>query len=401
MRARSLLVTGAGALALAAGPARARAEVAPPLELSASVGSGLDGDAPTMVVAAQVDRRWGDPADDASLAVGLGGRLRWREGAVLTSDWDDGRDALRLVRYVEARARAGTVDLAVALGPLVDLDVGRTIRGYGTGIVDGAVHPGVALGLAWRGGAATVLVDDALRPMVVGAGGTVALGPRWRADASVAVDTGAIEGTAPAMATMAAPAGAVTPRAQVELGATRGLRPGLSAGGAVVLDPTGGQALLADGRATRAFGELTLDARAELRAGRGAGIAAPLGPLTLVERELASPPMMTPGAGVGAALGLRASLPGWGDADAELRRLIGGGLAGRARLLVAAREPVQGAIWIASSPTAHALASELRVRWSPRTLSRLEAIRTYDRRLDGELAPRWQVMAWFGTRASW
>ena len=170
MRGLSLLVTGTGLLAIAGRPTVTRADPEAPFELSASVGSGLDGDAPTMVAAAQLDRRWGEPGDDASLAVGLGGRLRWREGEVLTSDWDDGRDALRLLRYVEARARTGALDLAAALGPLTDLDVGRTLRGYGTGVIDGAVHPGVALGLAWRGGAATVVVDDALRPMVVAAG---------------------------------------------------------------------------------------------------------------------------------------------------------------------------------------------------------------------------------------
>ncbi len=398
-------MTGTGLWAMAGAAAVARAEPEAPFELSASIGSGLDGDAPTMVAAAQLDRRWGAPDDDATLAVGLGGRLRWREGEVLTSDWDDGRDALRLLRYVEARARTGTLDLAAALGPLTDLDVGRTLRGYGTGVVDGAVHPGVALGLAWRGGAATVVVDDALRPMIVAAGATVALRPRWRAELSIAVDTGAVEGTARAMATMPIDAPTVTPRAQVELGASRELASGLRAGGAVILDPADGQALVVDGRASRDHGGLHVEARLEVRAGRGAGVAAPFGPLTMIEREVAAT-MMAPstgggGAGVGGALGLRAELRDWVQADGEVRRVLGGGLATQLRVIAAAREPVQGAFWVATAPGARAVASELRVRWSPATLSRLEAVRTYDRDPAGGLLPRWQVMAWFGTRTSW
>lgn len=401
MRLAALPLLAVGALALAGRSARAdqHGEQAPPSSTGAtrvSLGSGVEGTSPTMVIRAELDQRWRGRAG-GELALGLGAQLRLRQDGVVTADWDQVRDAGRLLRYAEARTAVGSATLVAALGPLVDVDLGRLLRRYGTAVVPDGAHTGVAAGARGDRAEVQALVDDVLAPMVVAAAGQAEVTARWRANLAVAVDTGGAEAH-PRLPSAMAPI-EVGPAAQVELGGTRALAAWLEVGGGALLTMRGDLAAVVDGAFTHQDGALTLGVRVDGRAARDATLAAPIGPLHLVTREQMAPGMEQAG-GLGGAVAGLVDVAGYLRAEAEVRRRAGGGVDAFVHVRAADREPVQGAFWLAREQGAWASAAELAVRWSARSHSRLEAQRVYARD-GGALAPSWQVMAWFGTGLAW
>jgi hypothetical protein len=317
---------------------------------------------------------------------------------VVTSDWDQLRDAGRVLRYAEAQTSIGRARLVGALGPLVDVDMGRLLRRYGTAVVQDGAHTGVAAGARGDRAEVQALVDDVLAPMVVAAAGQAEVTSAWRATLAVAVDTGAAEAH-PRTPSPMAPLD-VAPMAQVELGATRAIATGVEVGGGALLTMDGDAAAVVDGALSRQVGALTLGLRLDGRLTRGGALAAPIGPLHLVRRELPAAPAMDGTVALGGAAAGVVEVAGIVRAEGELRRRAGGGLDTVVHVRAADREPVQGAVWLARSQDVWASAAELAVRWSALSHSRLEAQRVYARDA-GTLTARWQVMAWFGTGMAW
>ncbi|MEZ4368584.1 MAG: hypothetical protein R2939_20235 [Kofleriaceae bacterium] len=355
-----------------------------------TIGGGLDGAAPLAVIDGRLDRAW--VGRRGELAIGVGARLRWRDGEVVTDDWDEPRDAAALLRYLEVARRQGAVDLALAAGALADVAVAHLVRGYTAAVEADVVRAGAHAAAAWDGGRVEAVVDDVVRPVVVGGAVEVALGRRLAAIGATAIDLGGVD---PGVRPMMVP----TAHATFELGARwrDGAWPSL--GAAAVAATEGGAALVVDVAAHGTVRGVRAEGYLEGRAHVGDGAAVPVGPLARVTRERL-PAMDTGDAGVGAAIGGALVSPALGEISGELRRAVTG-WRGHARLLAGAREPVQVGAWAAIDDRDVAVAAELRARWSPHTISRLEATRTYGRDELGELAPRWQVVAWFGTVVGW
>lgn len=398
---RPTVATAAIGALLAAAGSSARAESSSGAEdehgMSATLtlGGGIEGVAQLAVIDGRVDGNW-QLRGGGNLAIGIGARLRLRDGDIVKSDWDDRRDAVTLLRYLEVTREVGSVALGAALGPLADVKLGRVFRGYTTAIDADVIHPGVNAAAAWSGGRVDAMVDDVLRPTMVGGAATVGLTSQWSGNLSLGLDVG---GSPEAMAAFQA-----DPLAQVELGATRWLGErdvGISVGGALVLSPGEGGALLADANFARQVGAALVKVGLEARTGTGAGAVAPFGPLFLVQRE--RDPMMMPelGTWLGGALSASVATPTIGEFSGELRRRADTGWQATSRLLVGAPEPVQVGSWVAVDRDDVAFAGELRVRWSERTLSRLEVTRSFARDENDVLRPRLALMAWFGTTAGW
>ena len=388
-----------------------------PMTGELTLGGGVDqtsGDSSSvMAVDARVDHR------EAGFAIGLGARLRWQDGNFVGHDWNDIRDGLGIVRYLEiSRHWNGDDDevgqartLAVAAGPLASIDVGSLVESYSAAIETGIVHPGFAMRATGGGRSLTIATDDVTAPNVIAVGGEQALSHAWRALLSVAVDPGQranTDGTATMMTTV--PASTVW-----QLGArwTAGLRDhgvilprDVAFTASAVGQGVGAIGVIGAAEFGTTIGTTSWRALVEGRAGVAqAGettILAPIGPLYLVERERAaammSPATLTGSADfTGAAFGFAVTTPTLGTVEARLRMRDDVGTQLWAHTTTGIGDRFRAGAWLAADRTNMALAAEGTFAIDTHWLSRLEVSRLYLRE-DGALTPTWQAVLWFGTK---
>lgn len=319
--------------------------------VAGSVGAGAQGSSTYSALELRLDVAW------TRTRLGLGVRGVWDDDVFRASDWSAPERAITLLRTFETTGHVGETTLGLAAGALAPARLGRVVDDY---------H--VALDDRWRTGVRAIArsedvdaqleIDDVLDPAVIG--GAV----RWqRLHGSVAVDPDRM--------------------AIVELGAHQtwqddGARAEVGASALAELVEGGG--VVAYGDTAIEYGGITWSARADVRA-TTSGLS-PIGPLYRVERlrEDRHP--------LSAGLALGASTEAWWIQ-----------IAGRESLISASAgapmsKHVQAAVWAAANRKDAAGASELRVLWSKKMFSALQAARLY--RFEMDPVPVWSITAWFG-----
>jgi hypothetical protein len=239
-------------------------------------------------------------------------------------------------------------------------------------------------------------IDDVLEPALIGGGVRWEMAKPWGMHVTTAIDPG----------DEAVGAGSV---GVVEVGAHRvyeidGARAEL--GGSVTAEIMIGAGAVAYGSGEIEKWGVTWSARADVRAGTGAG-GSLFGPLYRIERVMHDGRMGIVdrakvdglgGVGAGIAVGARAEA-GWLELEVRERPVVG------PLFVVGAGAPmgkrVQGAAWAAlAENNDRAGAAEVRVAWANRLFSALQIARIYPQRRDDSAVmdhlPVWTVTAWFG-----
>src|SRR5262245_493812 len=265
-------------IAVLAGAAVARADVGGAVAIGGGVRAGAD--------VAAIDARADWASAGGGAAIGIGARVRAIGGAFARADWDDAADWLAIVRYVELRRAAPDGDRAdVVAGAMRAVTLG-----------DGALVDGVAPAAILDRRATSVrararvgrasfdaVIDDVTRPAVIGARGAYAPGDGGDGGAELAVEA-ALDPAAPSM-TGTRPFGAIAIAAaapthhrevtdRVELGATAQAAAGAPGAGAWLAATT-----------AAALGDARFALRGEVTLGTSHDVAAPFGPLYLIERD--------------------------------------------------------------------------------------------------------------------
>lgn len=376
-------------LVAAAGPARGDEHGA---SASASMGAGMFGSQPASTVDVGVDLA--GQGEQASYAVGIGGRARWLAvGGFREEEWDEASEVARVVRYGLLRwAEPETGEVSAAVGELggVTLGHGALIDGYASGLDVDHGHVGVEVRGASGALAGELVLDDVVAPRIAGARVAIERDEGLVGGLSVAADRTAP--TAMEDGTAAVAAAALD-------GELRTRSAGSGARGALHVDVVGLAGLGAGVHAgvrgdARAGDSMRVGARAEVRAGSDGYIAGWFGPLYERDRrELVGPDGERAGqrdaaegggvGGLGAAGALTLDAPGamTGAASYAVRP----GLADVASVRLAAPylARVQAGVWGAAlverlgETEALALAVELRVRLPRGLFLRGEAARLY------------------------
>ena len=359
-------------ICLLAGSARAD------VSIGGSVGAGAQGASTYSALELRFDGAWEHGH------VGLGLRCVWDDAVFRRSEWSRARDAVAVVRDVEAHGELGDTTLAIAAGALAPAHLGALVDGYRVSLDD-----------RWRTGVravarsttldAAVEIDDVVDPALIAGGVRWQMAPPWGLHAGVAIDPGG-----------GRPDGAGASSA-IEVGGFRRFESEharADLGVSIVAELTDGASGVAFANAMLDRGDVRFTARGDLRAGTGS-VGGMFGPLWRVER-LRMIEHRGAGAGAGASVGVAAP-EGWLELAARARPDLGG-------LVVAtAGAPmgrwVQAALWAGAGRNEAAGAGELRVAWSARLFSALHVARLY--RFDGQLdamepTPAWSVTAWFG-----
>jgi hypothetical protein len=320
--------------------------------VAGSVGAGAQGASTYSALELRLDVAW------TTTRLGLGVRGVWDDDVFRTSDWSGPERAVTMLRAFETTGRVGDVSLGLAAGALAPGRLGRVVDDY---------H--VALDDRWRTGVRAVArsedvdaqleIDDVLDPAVIGGA------MRWQMlHAAVAVDPDRM--------------------AVVELGVHHTWeRDGARAevGGSVLGELLHGGGVLTYGDAAIDYADITWSARADVRA-TTSGLS-PMGPLYRVERTRDDRHPLSAGLALGAA-----THAWWVQ------------IAGRESLISASAgapmsKHVQAAVWAAANGHDAAGASELRVLWSNKMFSALQAARLYRFETMDPVAV-WSVTAWFG-----
>jgi len=344
--------------------------------VGASIGAGAQGASAYSAVDLRLDVTW------THARLGLGARGVWDDAAFRTSDWNGPERAITIIRAFEASGHVGDTTLAIAAGALAPAQIGRIADGYRV-TLDDRWRTGVRAVARGTDLDASVELDDVLDPALVGGNVRWQMAPPWGMHAAVAIDPGSVG---------VIEAGAhrlyETDRARGELGAS------------VTAELMLGAGVVAYGNGAIERGGVTWTARADLRAGTGAG-GSLFGPLYRIER-LAHAGRMglvdrakageLDGAGAGASIGATAPT-GWLELGARWRPGLGGLLVASGGAPMGRR--VQAGIWAAAGVHDAAGAAELRVAWATRLFSALQVARLY-RFEPMEDLPVWSVTAWFG-----
>jgi hypothetical protein len=390
-----VVVAGVVVLALARGAAADGAAIdaeAPPPDdaanhasVQAAVGAGSDDGATAL---AELRAEW----SGSGVAIGLGARLRWRDRELVRTDWDDAGDWLGVIRRLEVAHRGDRLAGAAGLGRLAPVTQGGVVDGYSTAALLDRRAPGAVARVRGHDLAIDASVDDVTAPTLVAGGIELRLGDggRWRVGLHAAVDPGADR-----MDLRASGA--------IELG-TRWTAGPIALGGGVITGTRGDVAAVVRGELAVRRGRFRIAATLEARAYDGLTVAAPYGPLWPVEREQRG---MMAGAdaddrGVATAVGARLAFDGLGALDLGLRTRGARGDLATARIALPWWKVVQAGGYAAVGVHDAVAAGELRVLWSERWFSAIEAGRGYRRADgDGELRGVWQAAAWFGGTAGW
>jgi hypothetical protein len=352
------------------------------------VGAGAQGASTYSALELRLDVAW------THARLGLGVRGVWDDDDFRASDWSSASRAVTIIRAFEASGHVGDTQLGVAAGALAPARIGRIVDGYRVSLDD-----------RWRTGVraiargddldASLEIDDVLEPALIGGGVRWEMAKPWGMHLATAID--------PGDASVGASSVGV-----VEVGAHRlyeidGARAEL--GGSVTAEIMIGAGAVAYGSGEIEKWGVTWSARADVRAGTGAG-GSLFGPLYRIERVMHDGRMGIVdrakidglgGAGAGIAVGVRAEA-GWLELEARERPGLGPLLVAGAGAPMGKR--VQGAAWAAVERENSAGASELRVAWANRLFSALQIARIYPQRRDDSVVmdhlPVWTVTAWFG-----
>jgi hypothetical protein len=389
----------AGALvAAAAGVAHADPEVAP----ADGAELAVDVDAPPADSAddhASVQAAFGAGSDDGAMtmadlraewrgsgvAIGLGGRLRWRDGDLVRADWDDAGDWLGVIRRLELAHHGARVHGAIGVGRLAPITQGGVADDYTTSALVDRRAPGAIAHLRSERLGFDAAVDDVTVPTMIATGVEARLSTGWSAGVDAAVDPAADRRTG------------VAAVGAVELAARYTAGPFVFGAGAIVSSERD-VAAVARTETAVARGRWHVGAMLEARAYGGATAAAPFGPLWSIEREAM---IVGDGAGVAAAVSGRLAIDELGVLDVGVRTRGARGDLATARLALPWWRQVQAGAYTAVGEGAAIAAGEARVMWTPRWFSSIEAGRGYRRAADDALEPVWQLSAWFGAAAGW
>lgn len=347
------------------------------------VGAGAQGTSTYSALELRLDVAW------TTTRVGLGVRGVWDNNEFRASDWSGVERAVTIIRAFEASGHYDGTQLGIAAGALAPARIGRIVDGYRVSLDD-----------RWRTGVraiargdqldASVEVDDVLDPALIGGGVRWEMAPPFGMHLATAIDPGdAMRG--------ASGVGVVEVGAHrmFEAEAARG-----ELGGSVTAELMVGAGAVAYGSGDVERWGVTWSARADLRAGTGAG-GSLFGPLYRIERVMHDGRMGIVdeakmnglgGFGVGLTLGARADA-GWFELELRERPQLGGLVVAGAGAPMGTR--VQAAAWAAIGRNDAAAASELRVAWEKRLFSALQAARLYR-----DDAPVWTLTAWFGATSN-
>ncbi|HTL32221.1 MAG TPA: hypothetical protein VL326_03800 [Kofleriaceae bacterium] len=343
------------------------------------VGAGAQGTSTYSAVELRLDVAW------THARLGIGVRGVWDNDEFRASDWSSAARAVTLVRAFEASGHLGDTQLGVAAGALAPAHVGRIVDGYRVSLDD-----------AWRTGVraivrdedldASVEIDDVLDPALIGGGVHWQMAKPWGMHLATAIDPGDAKAGAGGVAVVEVGAHRV-----YEMDGARG-----EVGGSVTAELLIGAGVIAYANGEAEKWGVTWSARADARAGTGAG-GSLFGPLYRIERVMHDGRMGlverakmqgVGGAGAGIAIAARAEA-GWVELEARERPELGPLFVAGAGAPMGTR--VQAAAWAAIGRDDAAGASEIRVAWANRLFSALQAARIYKSDL-----PVWTVTAWFG-----
>lgn len=352
-------------------------------DAQAAVGAGSD-DGGTLALT-EVRAQYTGP----ELVVGLGARLRWRDGVLIRSDWDDRGDWLGVIRRLELAHRGESVSGAIAAGQLAPLGVGAVADGYASAALIDRRAPGAVARLRSARLGIDASVDDVTAPTLVAGGLELGFGPRWRGGVHAAIDPGTA---------MSADAPHVAAVGMIDVGA-RWTRGPFAIAGSLVGASGRATAGVLRGEVRGVHGRLHGDAALEVRAYDGAAAAAPFGPLSVVERERM--PVDPRDTGVATAIAARVGVDGIGTLEAALRTRGDRGDVLTARLSLPWWRYAQAGAYAAVGVHESVVAAEGRIRWNARWFSSVEAGRGYRRDDAGALTGGWQLAAWFGATAGW
>lgn len=334
------------------------------VQLGAGVGAGGQGGASYSALEARLD------AAALGARLGLGARVVWLDGE-LRPDWQDARDAIRILRLFEVSGELGA-ELALAAGGLAPAQLAHVADGHRAALDDRA-RTGVRAAATTATLALALELDDVLDASLAGGALAWQFSDGWVARGAAAVDPAIDE-------------------AAIELSLARRWERDdarLELGGGGIGEPGFGYAAIAYADATVDRGTIRFTGNAELRAGSGS-VGAAFGALHRLERtEIYD--RSRRGAGGAFAVGLT-SPSGWLRIGFRARPGLG------ELLSVAAGAPanrwLQAGAWIAATEHAAAGAAELRVAWTRRFASAIELARMYD--TDAmQPAPAWSATAWF------
>jgi hypothetical protein len=355
---------GLAGLLVAVGTARAE------VSIGAQVGAGAQGAATYSVLEVRFDAAFEQGH------VALGARGVWDDGQFRGSEWASRWSALAIVRDAAVAGTAGDVQLAAAAGALAPAQVGRIVDGYRVAL-DDRWRTGVRVAARSTDVEAGAEIDDVIDPRVIAASLGWMVARPWGLHASMAIDPGVDRDVV---------GGSVMREAHVigEAGAFRRFerkRARLDVGAALVVDPdpTG----VAYSSAAIEHEHVRYTMRGDVRVGRG-GLVGPLYRVEGIDEAW--------GVGAGIYAGV-ASERGWLELGARRRPGLGGLYAAQAGAPMG--RWVQAGAWAAVASDAAAGAAELRVVWSKRLFSALQAARIY-RFTEMEPTPVWSVTAWFG-----
>lgn len=361
-------------LALAAAPAGVVHADDASLVAGAAIGAGGQGGAVYSGLDLRLDADW------RGARLGLGGRAVWLDGHWRGRDWQRPADAVRVVRLLEVAGELGEAQLALAGGGLAPAQLAHVADGY-RATLDDRPRTGARASLATPDLRASLELDDALDPGLIGGALAWQVARPWGVQVAAAVDPQrpAMDGGARGAAIEVSAA-----RRWQRDGAWR-----IDAGGGVVGEPQLGLAALGFADVALDRGGARWTVRGELRAGSGT-VGAAFGPLHRVERGALYD---DPRGGLGGALSAGVAAPaGWLQLGVRQRPDLGllGTLAAGAPL----GRAWQAAGWVAASEQHVAGAAAARVVWARRLSSALELARMYDAAAMAPVAS-WSATAWF------
>lgn len=343
------------------------------------IGAGAQGTSAYSAVELRLDVAW------TRTRLGLGVRGVWDDSEFRASDWSGVERAITIIRAFEASGDVDGMQLGIAAGALAPARFGRIVDGYRVSLDD-----------RWRTGVraiargdqldANLEIDDVLDPALIGGGVRWQMAPPFGMHLATAIDPGDAMRGASGVGVIEAGAHRTfeTEGARGELGAS------------VTAELMLGAGVVAYGSGDAEKWGVTWSARADVRAGTGAG-GSLFGPLYRIERVMHDGRMGLVeqakmhglgGAGAGVSLGARAEV-GWFELELRERPDLGGLVVAGAGAPMGTR--VQAAAWAAIGRTDAAAASELRVAWAKRLFSAFQVARLYRDDL-----PVWTLTAWFG-----
>jgi hypothetical protein len=360
----STLLAGLSMLTIVATAHVARAEESAAASGDVAVGAGTFDSHVYAATDVRLDTSWN------SLAVGFGARFESIDGHWRSTDFQQRRDVVRLLRYATWRYAWRTSAVAFAAGNLAPTSTALVAENYRASI-DLRRRVGIAGQMQSKSFAASAMIDDVLSPVVVTGQVAFDVAPHWRVALASASDLDHADSSLRTVLAASVHRSMSVEKLTVDVG------------GGITVDLARGAAVVVSAEATMPIRGWTIAAAVDVRAGQGSA-GTSFGPLYRLERQDSGQRMSLwslskdgrlDGVGAGAAVTLRTAVGSW--ASLAFRHRAGLGNLATVALGLPMGSRWQAGGWIAKSETAVAGAGEIRVRCTPRWWIAAEVAKAY------------------------